>query len=189
MSEHHDAVLYEIQKTVNETVARSIRIAGPVACDVATRHFGLGLIVCRGFLEREMGKIIDIPEPGKFPKRMKNITGKPFVREIDFWHHKFDPEDNWYGWQELINCFRLAQSCTGNPMNLNGQGAKVKAFLKQLQAGEIKDRKKKTIPTYFEIDSEGELVLKSEVLGRFTQLAGELVHWVEKQLRKRKKSS
>jgi hypothetical protein len=187
MSEHHDAVLYEIQKTVGETVNRSHRIAGPVACDVATLHFGLGFVVCRGFLEREMNKIIELPQPGKFPKRMKNITGKPFIRAIDFWHHKFDSEDSWYGWQELTHCFRLADCFTGNPAGLNGQGGKIKAFLKQLQAGEIKDRKKKTIPTYFEIDSEGELILTSEALGRFTQLTGELVHWVEKHLRRRKK--
>lgn len=187
MSEHHDAVLYEIQKTVSETVDRSHRIAGPLACDVATRHYGLGLIVCRGFLEREMNKIIELPEPGKFPKRMKNITGKPVIPAIDFWHHKFDPEDKWYGWQELANCFRLADCCVGNQMNLSGQGARVKAFRKQLQAGEIKDSKKKSIPTYFEVDSAGELILAKEALSRFAQLTGEWVHWVEKHLRRRKK--
>ena len=80
MSEHHDAVLYEIQKTVSETVDRSHRIAGPLACDVATRHYGLGLIVCRGFLEREMNKIIELPEPGKFPQtdeKYHRQTGDP----------------------------------------------------------------------------------------------------------------
>lgn len=182
MSEHHDAVLYEIQKTVCETVDRAHRIAGPVDCDLATRHYGLGMIVCRGFLEREMGKIIELPEPGKFPKRMKNITGKPMIPAIDFWHHKIDPEDSWYGWQELTNCFRLADCCADNQIS-----PRVKAFRRQLQAGEIKDRKKKSISTYFEIDSEGELVLTSEALSRFTQLTGELVHLVEKQLRRRKK--
>jgi hypothetical protein len=187
MSEHHDAVLYEIQKTVGETVNRSQRIAGPVTCDLATRHFGLGFVVCRGFLEREMAKIIDLPKPGNFPKRMKNITGRPAIREIEFWQHKFDPEDKWYGWQELANCFRLAESCTDNLMNINGQGGKVKAYLKQLKAGEIKDRKKKSISSYYEVDSEGELVLSGEALERFTLLTGELVHFVEKQLRRRKK--
>lgn len=183
MSEHHDAVLYEIQKTVGETIDRAHRIAGPVDCDLATRHYGLGLIVCRGFLEREMGKIIELPEPGKFPKRMKNITGKPFIPAIDFWHHKFDSEDSWYGWPELTNCFRLADCCAGNPIS-----PRVKAFRRQLQAGEIKDRKKKSISTYFEIDSEGELVLTKEALSRFTQLTGELVHLVEKHLRRRKRN-
>ncbi len=182
MSEHHDAVLYELQKTVGETIDRAHRIAGPVDCDVATRHYGLGLIVCRGFLEREMGKIVELPEPGKFPKRMKNITEKPFIPAIDFWHHKFDVENSWYGWQELANFFRLADSCTGNAVS-----PKLKAFRRQLQAGEVKDRKKKSIPTYFEIDSEGELVLESEALSCFTQLTGELVRLVEKQLRRRKR--
>jgi len=182
MSEHHDAVLYEIRKTVGETIDRAHRIAGPLACDVATRYYGLGLMVCRGFLEREMNKIIELPKPGKFPKRMKNITGRPFIRAIDFWRYKFDPEDRWYGWRELTNCFRLADCCTGQPVS-----PKVKVFLKQLQAGDIKDRKKKMIPPYFEFDSEGELVLKREALDRFTQLTGEWVHWVEKHLRRRKK--
>ena len=187
MSEHHDAVLYEIRETVGEAIDRAHRIAGPLACDLATMHYGLGLIVCRGFLEREMNKIIDMPAQGKCPKRMKNITGRPFIRAIDFWHHKFDPKDTWYGWRELTNFFRLADCFTGNQGCLNGQGGKVKAFRKQLATGEIKNRKKKTIPAYFDVDSESKFVLTSEALGRFTQLTGELVHFVEKHLRRRKR--
>jgi hypothetical protein len=182
MSEHHDAVLYELRKTVGETIDRAHRIGGPLANDMATRHYGLGLIVCRGFLEREMNKMIELPEPGKFPKRMKNITDKPCIPAIDFWHYKFDADNRWYGWQELANCFRLADCCAGQPV-----GPRVKAFLKQLQAGEVRDRKKKPIPTYYEIDSAGELKLTSEALSRFTQLTGELVHLVEKFSRRRKK--
>ncbi|GJL79095.1 MAG: hypothetical protein NPINA01_20840 [Nitrospinaceae bacterium] len=187
MSEHHDAVLYEIQKTVGETVNRSRRIAGPLPYDLATMHYGLGLIVCRGFLTREMEKFIDFPKPGKFPKRMKNITGRPVIREIDFWHYKFDPQSEWYGWQELTNFFRLADSFTHRQGSLNGQDAKVKAFRKQLDTGEIKNRKKKAVDPYFDVDGEGRLVLQREALNRFTSLTGELVHWVEKYLRRRKK--
>ena len=187
MSIHHDAVLYEINQTVGETVARAHRIAGPVDCDLATRYHGLGLIVCRGFLEKEMNKIIDLPKPGKFPKRMKNTTGRPAVREVEFWQHKFDPKSEWYGWQELANCFRLADCFTDSPGVLNGQGGKVKAFRKDLQVGEIKNRKKKAIEPYFEVAGEDQLVLKGEALDRFTTLSGELVHLAEKQMRKRKR--
>ena len=122
MSEHHDAVLYEIRQTVRETVNRSHRIAGPLNYDVATLHFGLGLIVCRGFLEKAMNKKCELPSPGKFPKRMKNISGKPFIRAIDFWQYKFDPKNAWYGWGELINFFRLVDCFTQNGGAVNGKG-------------------------------------------------------------------
>lgn len=187
MSAHHDAVLYEIQKTVGETVDRAHRIAGPLACDMATRYRGLGLIMCRGFLEREINKIIAFPKPGKFPKRMANLTGRPVVRAIDFWSHKFDPKNAWYGWLELINFFRLANCFTESQGRLNGQGGKVNAFRKQLDAGNIKNRRKKPIEPYFDVNDEDKLVLKSEALDRFAALSGELVHLAEKHLRGRKK--
>ena len=188
MSEHHDAVLYEIRQTVAETVNRSQRIAGPLNCDVATLHFGLGLIVCRGFLEKEMNKIWELPLTGKFPKRMKNITGKPFIRAIDFWLYKFDPKNAWYGWEELTNFFRLANCFALNGGALNGKGMRVKAFRRQLASGGVKNRKKKSIDPYFDIDEKGKLKLQSEALDRFTQLCGELVHVAEKYLRKKKRS-
>jgi hypothetical protein len=188
MSEHHDAVLYEIRQTVQETVNRSQRIAGPINCDVASLHFGLGLIVCRGFLEKEMNKICELPAPGKFPKRMKNISGRPFIRAIDFWQYKFDPKTDWYGWEELAHFFRLADCFSESGGTLNGKGNQVKAFRKQLEAGNIKNRKKKAIEPYFDIDSQDKLKLHGEALDRFTSLSGELVHLAEKFLRKRKRS-
>jgi len=188
MSEHHDAVLYEIRQTVQETVNRSQRIAGPINCDLASLHFGLGLIVCRGFLQKEMHKKCTLPSPGKFPKRMKNISGKPVIRTIDYWQYKFDPKGTWYGWQELTNFFRLADGFSENGGTLNGKGNKVKAFRKLLQAGEIKNRKKKSIEPYFDIGEDGKLKLQSQALERFTCLSGELVHLVEKYLRKKKRS-
>ena len=112
MSEHHDAVLYEMRQSIQETVNRFHRIAGPLACEVATMHFGLGLIICRGFLEKEMGGLCELPSPSKSPKRMKNISGKPFILTIDFWQYKFDPTNIWYGWGELTNFFRLADCFT-----------------------------------------------------------------------------
>jgi hypothetical protein len=187
MSEHHDAVLYEIRQSVQETANRAQRIAGPINCDVASLHFGLGLVVCRGFLEKEMHKKCDLPAPGKFPKRMKNISGKPVIRTIDFWQYKFDPKNDWYGWQELTNFFRLAEGFSENGGTLNGKGAKVKAFLKQLGAGTVMGRKKKAIDPYYDIDDEGKVKLQSEALGRFTSLVGELVHLAEKHLRRRNK--
>jgi hypothetical protein len=186
MSVHHDAVLFEIRQTVTETANRAQRIAGPINCDVASLHFGLGLIVCRGFLEKEMHKKCDLPAPGKFPKRMKNISGKPVIRAIDFWQYKFDPKNEWYGWQELANFFRLAEGSEDGG-TLNGKGSKVKAFRKQLGAGAILSRKKKSIDPYYDIDTEGKLKLHSEALDRFTTLVGELVHLAEKHLRRRKK--
>ena len=188
MSEHHDAVLYEIRQTVAETVNRSCRIAGPLDCDVPTLHYGLALIVCRGFLEKEMNKKCDFPAPGKFPKRMKNITGKPGVRAIDFWQYKFDSGTDWYGWEELANFFRLAEGFSANGGTLNGKGTKVKAFCKQLEAGAVIDRKKKSIDPYFEIDANGKLKLQGQALDRFTSLSGELIHLAEKFLRKKKRS-
>ncbi len=187
MSIHHDAVLYEIRQTVRETVNRSRRIAGPVNCDVATLHYGLGLIVCRGFLEKEMNKIWELPLPGKFPKRMTNISGKPFLRAIDYWHYKADPKTEWYGWEELTHFFRLADCFAESGATPNGKGAPVKRALKQLQAGEVKDRKKKPVDPYFDIDGQGRLKLQGEALERFTVLSGELVHLAEKHLRRRKK--
>jgi len=188
MSEHHDAVFYEIRQTVRETVNRSHRIAGPLNCDLATMHFGLGLIVCRGFLEKEMDKKCKLPSPGKFPRRMKNITGKPFIRAIDFWQYKFDPKNAWYGWEELTNFFRLADCFTLNGGTLNGKGIRVKAFRKQLESGDVKNRKKKSVDSYFDIDDQGKLKLQSEALTRFTSLSGEFVHVAEKHLRKKKRS-
>ena len=188
MSEHHDAVLYEIRQTVQETVNRSHRITGPLTYDVATMHLGLGLIVCRGFLQKEMNKIGKLPSPGKFPKRMKNITGKPCIRAIDYWQYKFDPKNAWYGWEELTNFFRLADCFTLNGGTLNGKGKRVKAFRKQLESGDIKTRKKKSIETYFDIDGQGKLKLQCDALDRFTSLSGELVHLAEKHLRKKKRS-
>lgn len=188
MSIHHDAVLYEIRQTVTETVNRSLRIAGPVNCDVATLHFGLGLIVCRGFLEKEMSKLCDLPAPGKFPKRMQDISGRPFIRAIDFWHHQFDLKTGWYGWEELTHFFRLADCFSESGGTLNGKTGKVKAFYKQLMAGEIKTRKKKAVDPYFDIDDQGKLKLQGEALDRFTILCGELVHLAEKHLRKEKRS-
>ena len=188
MSEHHDTVLYEIRQSIQETVNRSHRIAGPLACDVATMHFGLGLIVCRGFLEKEMDKIFELPSPGKFPKRMKNITGKPFIPTIDFWQYKFDSTNTWYGWGELTNFFRLADCFTLNGGTLNGKGVRIKAFRKLLASGEVKTRKKKSVDSYFDFDDQGKLKLHSEALNRFTSLTGELVLLAEKQLRKKKRS-
>lgn len=188
MSEHHDAVLYEIRQTVGETVNRSHRIAGPLTCDVATLQYGLGLIVCRGFLEKEMNKICELPPSGKFPKRMKNISGKPFIRAIDFWQYKFDPKIAWYGWEELTNFFRLADCFTESGGTLNGRGVKVKAFRKRLEVGNVKNRKKKPVEPYFDIDSQGKLKLHGEALNRLTSLCGELVHLAEKYLRKKKRS-
>ncbi len=188
MSEHHDAVLYEIRQIVKETVNRSHRIAGPLNFDVATIHYGLGLIVCRGFLEKEMDKICELPSPGKFPKRMKNITGKPFIQAIDFWQYKFDPKNTWYGWRELINFFRLADCFTKNGGTLNGKGVKVKAFRKQLESGDVKTRKKQSIEPYFDIGDQDKLKLQCEALDRFTSICGELIHMAEKYLRKKKRS-
>jgi len=188
MSEHHDAVFYEIRQTVNETVNRSHRIAGPLNCDVGTMHLGLGMIVCRGFLEKEMNKIYKLPAPDKFPKRMKNITGKPFIRAIDFWQYKFDPKNTWYGWGELTNFFRLEDCFTQNGGALNGKGIRIKAFRKQLDSGDVKNRKKKSIDPYFDINDQGKLNLQREALDRFTSLSGELVHLAEKYLRKKKRS-
>ena len=187
MSEHHDAVLYEIRQSMAETVNRSCRIAGPLDYDVSTMQYGLGLIVCRGFLEKEMNKIWELPSPGKFPKRMKNISGRPFIRAIDFWQYKFDPQNTWYGWEELTAFFRLADCFAESGGILNGKGARIKAFRKQLEAGEIKNRKKKSVETYFDIDANGKLKLQKEAIERFTSLCGELVHLAEKHLRRRKK--
>lgn len=187
MSEHHDAVLYEIRQTVEETVNRSQRIAGPITCDLATLHYGLGLIVCRGFLEKEMNKIGELPSPGKFPKRMKNNSGKPVIRAIDFWQYRFDPGNTWYGWEELTHLFRLADCFAQSGGALNGKGNKVKAFHKQLDRGEIKNRKKKPVEAYFNFDEQDRLKLQGEALDRFTELTGELVHLAEKHLRRRKK--
>jgi hypothetical protein len=188
MSEHHDAVLYEIRQAVAETVNRSHRIAGPLTCDVGTLHYGLGLIVSRGFLEKEMNKLCDLPAPGKFPKRMKNISGKPVVREIDFWQYKFDPKNTWYGWEELTNFFRLADGFTQAGGTLNGKSVKIKAFRKQLERGEVKTRKKKSVEPYFDIDDQNKLKLQGEALDRFTRLCGEIVHEAEKYLRRKKRS-
>jgi hypothetical protein len=187
MSEHHDAVLYEIQQTVRESANRSHRIAGPLNYDVGTMHYGLGMIVCRAFLEKEMAKLCDLPSPGKFPKRMKNISGKPSVRAIDFWQYKFDPTNTWYGWEELTNFFRLADCFTENGGTLNGKGSKVKAFRKHLAAGDVKTRKKKPVDLYFDIDGKGKVKLQSPALERFAELSGEWVHVAEKFLRRRKK--
>ncbi len=189
MSTHHDAVLYEIRQTVQETVNRSNRIAGPINCDVASLQYGLGFIVCRGFLEKEMNKKCTLPAPGKFPKRMKNISGKPFVRAIDYWQYKFDPKITWYGWEELTLFFRLTDCFSESGGTLNGKGVRIKAFLKQLEAGEIKNRKKKPVDPYFDINDQGKLKLQDEALERFTSLSGELVHLAEKFLRKKKRSS
>jgi len=188
MSAHHDAVFYEIRQTVRETVNRSHRIAGPQTCDMATIQYGLGLIVCRGFLEKEMNKKCELPSPGKFPKRMKNITGKPFIRAIDFWQYKFDSKNSWYGWEELINFFRLADCFTQNGGTLNGKSNKVKAFRKQLESGDVKTRKKKSVTPYYDIDDKGNLKLQSDALDRFTELSGEFVHVAEKHLRKKKRA-
>ncbi len=188
MSEHHDAVLFEIRQTVTETVNRSLRIAGPIDCDVASLHFGLGLVVCRGFLEKEMNKLWELPSPGKFPKRMKNISDKPVVRAIDFWQYKFDPKNDWYGWEELTNFFRMADGFYETGKTLNGKTKKVQAFGKQLQAGAVKNHKKKPIAPYYDLDDEGKLKLQSEALDRFTALSGELVRLAEKFLRRKKKT-
>jgi hypothetical protein len=189
MSVHHDAVLFEIRQTVTETANRAQRIAGPIDCDVASLHFGLGMVVCRGFLEKEMNKLWDLPSPGKLPKRMKNISGKPVVRAIDFWQYKFDPKNDWYGWQELANFFRMADGFYETGATLNGKTKKVKAFYKQLQAGEVKNRKKKSIAPYYDLDDEGKLKLQCEALDRFTILGGELVHLAEKFLRRKKRTT
>ncbi len=187
MSQHHDAVLHEIQEMIQKSVFHAHRIADPIDCDVDSKYFGLGLIICQGFLQREMNKIIDVPPANKLPKRMKPITQRPCIREIDYWHYKFDPKSEWYGWQELANCFRLADCYAKDKGNLNGHGPRVKAFARQMKKEEIRDRKKKPVTPYFAVEDGENLKLEKDAVQRFALLSGELIKMVEKQLRKRKK--
>lgn len=187
MSEHHDAVLYEIQEMIQKSVFHAHRIADPLDCDVDSKYYGLGLIICKGFLEKEMNKLAEVPPANKIPKRMQPITQKPCIREIDYWHCKFDPKSEWYGWEELANCFRLADCFAQNHGNLNGHGLRVKAFARQLAKEEITDRRKKPVPAYFTVEGGDHLKLQEDVVKRFAALTGELIKMVEKQLRKRKR--
>ncbi len=180
MSKHHDVVLHDIRESIRETIFRAHRFGGPMAVEVDSMYYGLGLVVCQGFLEREMNKLYPAPAPEKMPAKMPDFTSKPAVPLIDFWHYKCDREGNWYGWDELTNAYRLRYCFAPSNGATAAHLAKIKTFHKAMNAGKIRDKTGKTVRPYFDLNGDKLPLLHMGAVERLTTLTGELIRHAEK---------
>ncbi len=180
MSKHHDVVLHHLQESIRQTIFSAHRFGGPMAVEVDSMYYGLGLVVCQGFLERELDKFHEAPEPDKMPARMPAFTAKPSIAIIDFWHYKFDKDGEWYGWDELTNVYRLRHCFAPENGFSAGHIAKIKSFHKAMNAGKVKDRTGKTLRPYFDLNGDKPPLLHMQAVERFTVLTGELIRCAEK---------
>lgn len=127
---------------------------------------GLPLLGMIAYIERNVNSVKPVPFP--FPKNLKKkiprYSGKARIFNLDYWRWEFDRTNppRFYGWEELINFFRI-RHCVVHNMGylLPGHSVQITDFLKSLHKNKVKDRKGSIIKSYYHIDGDDKIIMEN----------------------------